>query len=240
MLTLPWGGRGVPRRLPSGGTAYVLPWCRYVDWSRAEYRLFRGALRPDSVVLDIGANVGFHALFFCDQTAPGGTVYAFEPALQSFGALSQHVAINGRTASIHPVHAAVGDRPGTLSFVADGVQGSNHVAPVGASSTATITVPCVTVDGFCEERGIRPTVMTIDTEGFELQVLRGARKTIAAAGPGLVLFIELHPTFWQRAGYDRAELQAELDSLGLAPHAVPPGVDIWSEDSGVAVEFRPR
>jgi FkbM family methyltransferase len=240
MLTLPGGGRGVPRRLPCGGTAYLLPRCRHIDWSRAEYRLFLEALRPGGVVLDIGANVGFHALFFGKQVAPDGKVYAFEPALQSFEALRQHVAMNGQTALVHPVHAAVGDRPGTLSFVADGVQGSNHVAPAGAPPAATVTVPCVTVDGFCEERGIHPTVMKIDTEGFELQVLRGARRTIRSAGAGLVLFIELHPTFWQRAGYDRAELQSELDSLGLAPHAVPPGVDIWSEDSGVAVEFRPR
>ncbi len=242
LLTLPGGGKGVPRRLPTGEMAYVLPHCRSVDWSRAEYSAFLPHLRPGVTVLDIGANVGFNAILFGKQVAPSGKVFAFEPAPQSYEALRRHLTINGLAEVVEPVNAAVGDRPGQLQFLADGVQGSNHVASVAETKTGkVVSVPCLTIDEFCSTRGLHPAMLKIDTEGFELPVLRGARETIRKAGKDLAVFIELHPTFWQPvAGYCRAELEAELDSLGLALHSAPSGVDVWTEDTGLSVEFRPR
>jgi hypothetical protein len=53
----------------------------------------------------------------------------------------------------------------------------------------------------------------IDVEGFEIHVLRGARRVLAAAA-GVV--VELHPGAWGMAGTTRKELEQIIDQLSLS------------------------
>ena len=53
-------------------------------------------------------------------------------------------------------------------------------------------------------------MIKIDIEGAELAALRGARRTIAARGAALALFVELHPAIWPSLGVTRADIEAEL------------------------------
>ena len=51
----------------------------YGEYSEGEVQLFRQILRPGDVVVDAGANIGAHTLFFARAVSPGGAVFAFEP-----------------------------------------------------------------------------------------------------------------------------------------------------------------
>ncbi len=72
----------------------------------------------------------------------------------------------------------------------------------------TRDVSAVSIDQFCADRGLTPQVIKIDVEGAELAVLRGARATIAAAGPGLQLFVEMHPHLWTERGIAAEDVRA--------------------------------
>lgn len=240
-LTAAGGGKGVPRRLPDGGTAYLLPSCRHVDWSLPEYTIFTEHIKPGDVVLDVGANVGFNSILFGRLVGPSGKVVAFEPAPMTYEALRHHLTVNGLDATVKAVNAALGDQAGELQFFADGLHGTNHVASEAERGGAnTVRVPCLPLDDYCAANSIRPTAIKIDTEGFELPVLRGARETIRAAGPKLVIFLELHPQMWPKLGFSRAELERELDSLGLVARTSPPGIDPWVEASPWSLVYTPR
>ena len=73
----------------------------------------------------------------------------------------------------------------------------------------------MSIDQFCAERGLAPRVIKIDVEGAELAVLRGARSTIAAAGPGLQLFVEMHPHLWPALGISADDVRRECEAQGL-------------------------
>ena len=61
----------------------------------------------------------------------------------------------------------------------------------------------VSLDAFCAERSIRPAWIKVDTEGWELPVLRGAEK-LFSADKTIRFLVEMHPYAWQSAGYDAA------------------------------------
>lgn len=212
------GGRGgIACTLPGGETVRVLPEYRHIGWNPVEYAAFRAAAGPGAVALDVGANVGAYALLLGAWVRPGGRVYAFEPSPAAFDGLRRHVALNGLAGVVHPVRAAVSDRTGTAALAGADQQGTSRLAMAGDGTTETVET--MTIDDFCARRGIAPTLIKIDVEGWELEALRGARETIARGGEGLALFVEMHPTAWRERGLEPDEVRNELARQGL--RAVP-------------------
>jgi SAM-dependent methyltransferase len=79
-----------------------------------------------------------------------------------------------------------------------------------------------------------PGLVKIDVEGYELPVLRGARKTLREHQPPLLL--EWSETTCRDAGYDRAELVTELRDLGYVVQAIDAGRLVAPEQSGPEAE----
>lgn len=218
------GRRPVESRLPGGEAVRLLACYRFVTWNPAEYEAFRAAAKPGAVALDVGANVGAYTLLLGQWVRPGGRVYAFEPAPEAFGGLSEHLRLNGLADTVVPVRAAVAATSGMATLAADGVSGANRLADAPGGET----VQTVTVDEFCAREGILPAFLKIDVEGAELDVLRGARETIARAGDALALFVEMHPTIWREMGLAAEDVQAELARQGLRAEPLRPVADPWA------------
>lgn len=228
-------GGSVTARLPGGEAVRLLPEYRFVTWNPAEYEAFRAAAGPGAVALDVGANVGAYALLLGQWVRPGGRVYAFEPAPEARDGLARHVALNGLGDVVTVVPAAAAASTGTAVLSVDGLSGANRLADASAGER----VETVTIDDFCAREGITPSFIKIDVEGAELDVLRGARATIAAAGPALALFVEMHPTIWREMGLSPADLQAELAHQNLRAEPLRDVDDPWSLE-GECLRLLPR
>ncbi|WP_170958936.1 FkbM family methyltransferase [Magnetospirillum sp. 15-1] len=149
-------------------------------------RIVRRLAGPDTVFLDIGANVGHHSLF---MAAHARQVHAFEPWTVAADAIRRKIALNG-TANItaHPVglsdhaHDAVYYAPtlanqGTGSFVAGHSHGNQAAGPL----------PLVQGDAYLAERAITGiSVIKIDAEGFEPMILKGLSRTLCRDRPVVV------------------------------------------------------
>jgi FkbM family methyltransferase len=165
-------------------------------------------LEPDSVVFDIGANIGVFALVM-SRLAPRGRIYAFEPAPETFGYLVRNLEDNG-AGNVTADPRAVYDEGGHLSFEfnpafpsASFVSGAGDLAGGGG-------VEAVRLDDYVKEQGIdRVDLIMIDAEGAEPAVLRGAAGTIARHDPALL--VEINPTCLRRVGHEGVrELVATL------------------------------
>jgi hypothetical protein len=106
------GGRGLTCTLPSGELVHVLPEHRYLSWNPVEYVAFRAAVRPGTVALDVGANVGAYSVLLGQWVGGSGRVYAFEPAPAAFQGLVRHLAMNAQGGVVTPLAVAVTDRDG--------------------------------------------------------------------------------------------------------------------------------
>jgi len=221
--------------LPGGERVRVCARYRQLGWNPEEYAAFRTAVTPGATVFDVGANLGAYTVLFAQWVGPSGKVVAFEPAPASATGLRRLVALNDVSTRVEIVEAAVSSAVGTARFASDGASGANAVVDAAHAGRGVITVPTTSVDAFCETHGVRPDVIKIDVEGEELEVLRGARRTLSL--PSVQAFLELHPAAWAARGITAASIRAELDALGLTAEPLDPSIDAWNTE-GISVRLR--
>lgn len=175
----------------------------YGEYSEQELLLLKQVIRAGDTVLDIGANIGVHTLFFAKAVGPVGAVLAFEPQRIVFQTLCANMALNSLT-NVNCYRAAIGDQNGSIVVPElDCEQEQNYGGVSLCGDFQGEKVPLLTIDDF----GLPSCgLIKIDVEGMEENVLRGARDTIQRFRPAL--YIE----------NDRPEKSAQLisyiDSLG--------------------------
>lgn len=221
--------------LPEGERIQLAAKYRHVTWNPDEYRAFRAAVRRGMTVLDVGANVGAYTLMFATWVGEKGRVIAFEPAPDAREGLRTHVALNRFDDRVTIVEAAASSSVGQARFAVHPSGGSSALASADAGNLPCITVATETIDSVCRTHGLLPAVIKIDVEGAELDVLRGARHTLAL--PGLHVFVEFHPEAWRRAGIARTDIEAELRGQGFVVEPLDPAYDPWTSE-GVCVRLR--
>ena len=135
------------------------------------------------VIFDVGANTGQSSVEF-SRWLKIAQVYAFEPSPSSFKKLASNVK-SFRGISIQNI--ALGAKSGMLTLSNDFESSMNKV--VSKQSSNTIDVEVSTVDKFIGENAISHIdFLKIDVEGFELEVLLGAKEILLRQG---VTFIEI-------------------------------------------------
>jgi len=143
-------------------------------------------LKPGMTVFDVGANIGYLTYFFCRRVAPGGQVYSFEPEKSNFNELAANVERNGITYCC-PLQVALGAKDGEVCF-APGLNGHINVDPASLPNCTMVSL-----DSFVRQRSIqRVSLVKIDVEGWELDVLQGMRE-ILARNEKPILYVEVHP-----------------------------------------------
>ena len=239
LLMLQTGGRGLRSALPHGEVVYVHPAHRFMSWNPAEYEAFRSTVRPGTVALDVGANVGSYSVLLGQWVGVGGRVYAFEPAPDVFDGLTRHIALNHLQHVVCAVAAAVADRDGIARLTISPTAGESRLtalSDVGAREGVAV----VSIDRFCARERIEPDFIKIDVEGWELAALRGARETIGRRRRDtLALFVEMHPSVWPLIGVTKDDVLAELHAQSLQIAPLTPGQDPWSLE-GECVRLVPR
>ena len=147
--------------------------------------LLTSLLAEGAVYWDIGANVGYLAQHFARPPFKLRHMGVFEPnprALQTLQSLFSQLAF----VSVHPV--ALGARDETLQM-----QSSPQGSPEGSlvremPGAVSFTVPVRRGDDYRRAQNLpMPTVIKIDVEGFEPQVLEGLRDTIREGRPAIIV-----------------------------------------------------
>jgi FkbM family methyltransferase len=144
--------------------------------------LQRNKLVPGAKVFDVGANQCLQAMMMAKEVAPGGFVWAVEPGRRNVGAGIRNCELNG-IKNVRVIQAAASSNRGQLWFdnAMNGRVATKH-------EPGTHLVEVVTVDDMAAEFG-SPDVLYVDVEGFECEVLEGARATLAQTPD---CFIEVH------------------------------------------------
>ena len=136
------------------------------------------------VIFDVGANVG-QTVDELRSIFAEASIYSFEPVPSTFKAL---IANTRRYRGVECIPCALGDTPGTASITDSGTSGQNTLNTSAKPGAPTVEVKVDTIDAFCVAHGIEAIdVLKIDTEGFEMSVLRGARGMLEHGSIGFVL-----------------------------------------------------
>jgi len=149
-------------------------------------------LRPDSIVIDGGANVGLFSLQ-ASQLTPKGKVYAFEPAQLTFNALKQNTKA---CRNLEVMNLGLGDKKRKAEMMvhrgcpSGSTLSDSGMAMIGVEKGDLVPeeVSITTIDDFAKERSLeRVDFIKVDAEGYEKQILRGAKETIRRFRPILAV-----------------------------------------------------
>lgn len=185
----------------------------------------RAVLPADGVVVDVGAHAGQYTKLFA-KIAKSGRVFAFEPGAYALSILRKVVAARGlRNVQIVPL--ALSDAEGEVTFNLPVKKhgglgfGIAHLGAAGGGpAVRTSIVRTTTLDAFVAAAGItRLDFIKVDIEGWELHMLRGAKRTLERFKPALQ--VEISDEFLKRAGDSAAALWSFLGALGYAGSPLP-------------------
>jgi len=237
-LRAAYGRRGLPWSV-NGERVRIDPDVRHLMPRENEpdlHRFLRDNIRPGDVVFDIGAFLGLYAITAARRVGAGGCVVALEPSPWTFAVLWRHRRMNGiAEGRLRLVEAAAGAVRGRRPLLAhDDEPYRNMLAP--SEDAARRLVDVVTVDDVCEEIGRAPDWIRMDVQGFEFEVLAGARRALRDARAALTIVAEMHPEQWPGYGVQPAEAEERLAALGLRARSLVPGGRPFAQGAHALIE----
>jgi FkbM family methyltransferase len=155
----------------------------------------RAVLREGDTVVDIGANSGVLTVVMAAAVGPTGTVVAVDPSPRAIERVQAQVRVNA-FANVRVVQAALGATARRETFLA-GRTGIGALPTVDAEHTSLepLDVEVMRLDDLAADLG-DVALVKIDTDGSELDVLRGAENLLALTRPAIVF--EFYPEGMRR------------------------------------------
>lgn len=204
---------------PTGAAWYG----RTLDHDNLEMRFVREhLLKPGMTVLEVGGHHGHDTIPLSRWAGEAGRVITVEPLPETVAIIRENVRLNDLR-NVEIVAAALGAESGAARLK----RTSNGSIATGDSGAP---VDVLTVDDLCERRGVWPDLIKLDVEGFEVDVLLGAKKALARRP---VLQVEIHPhalpkfgrtaqDFWNALDLTGYECWMQLNDLDVPQPAVVP------------------
>jgi FkbM family methyltransferase len=162
----------------------------YGYWEKHLYYFYSQFIKSNDVIIDGGANLGFHSIIFA-KLANQGKVYCFEPQPLIFNLLSANILVNDATDIIKQFRLGLGDKEEQLK-----------ISPL---KDQIFSEDCINYGGrglTNSEKGEEEALLTtidnlnlskldfikLDVQGFELETIKGGETTIKNNYP--IFFLE--------------------------------------------------
>ncbi len=170
--------------------------------------------RPGSVVVDAGAHIGLFSLHAARAVGDAGNVLSFEVDPAALDRLREHLDLN-RATRVEVNEVALSDEEGEVSFHVSPQLGWSTLRGDLAPGSREIEVRAAPLDARLAELGVDPervSVVKVDVEGAEMEVLRGARGTLERSGAAVI--VEFDPERLRATGSSPDELGEFMAELG--------------------------
>ena len=156
----------------------------YGEWAEHELDCLSTYIYEGDVIIDVGATIGTHAVYFSKKIGKQGMVHAFEPQRRTFHLLNMNAALNACD-NLITHQEAVSDHTGIISVPNVGYNETANIANVSLLNGGEDIVHMSTIDdlGLANVRLIKADVV-----GMERQVILGAMGTIQRCQP--ILFVK--------------------------------------------------
>ncbi len=179
---------------------------RGCTWESHIKRTIYKFARPGSTALDVGAHIGTHTMAMARAVGTSGKVIAFEPQPKIFRELFLNMAVNNLKNTIF-YWAGAGAHEGQIELTPLNSTNEGGTALVGGTGQF---VQLLTIDSLHLKD---VSLMKIDVEGMEEQVLDGARETILSNRPVIIIEIQGGHNFATTTQDARRRILHTIDKL---------------------------
>jgi FkbM family methyltransferase len=147
------------------------------------FDFLKKSLQPGMVYVDVGANIGSHAINAARIVGEKGRVFAFEADPETHRILAKNIELN-RLSNIILTQTCVSDNSGSVTFYKHKDSAKSSIVDRGEKTS--VVLPADRLDSLIPS-DIKIDILKIDVEGAELNVLRGAQKIFAERPPSIVI-----------------------------------------------------
>ena len=193
-------------------------------------------LDPRETCADLGANIGYMTSVMAARLRRGGKIFSFEPVPELADALRAHVrawsSLTRATIDVRQAALAQRSGPATIYIPASFAEnrGESSLAPrEGAAGHRAITVETFRLDEIIDD-ATKLSLVKIDVEGFEFEVLQGAERLLRTGQIRDILLEEHRPfeapslAYLRKLGYEIFRVTRGWTGPGLnAPGCRPTG-----------------
>lgn len=177
--------------------------------------IFRQSIKNGSVVVDIGAHIGYYTVVAGKRAGRQGKVFAYEPEQRNFSRLARNVEINDLSDTVTLIRCALSDKKGTGHLYID-EENKGHHSLASNGNTCNTTVQIQTLDNSLKSFGWpRIDVIKMDIEGAEFLALSGMKETLVR-NSNIILFTEFYPKAIRRMGGIPLRFLETITGLGFS------------------------
>ena len=139
----------------------------------------------DETVVDVGANIGDSSIYFISRGA--SRVIAIEPFPTSYALLERNISLNEMEDLIVPVHAAIGERDGTI-YLDPKIRTTTGLGISNSNGGEQVRI--ISIDKLVNDFNVKNSILKIDCEGCEYGVIK--RSSLETLTQFKALIIEFH------------------------------------------------
>jgi FkbM family methyltransferase len=144
-------------------------------------------LKPGDTFIDVGANIGLMSLFASKVVGDGGSAWSFEGHPDTFKILERNAEEN-EIQNCHLFLCGIGEVESEMDLYLDPTDNRGASSAVRKNETTLpVKMKILPLDSIVEQHSLSPTMIKIDVEGMELEVIKGARQTIEKHRPFLIV-----------------------------------------------------
>jgi len=209
----------------------MVHWYIYFGFKNIAKIILESMINEGNLVFDVGANIGDLTLNMAKKLGTEGKVYAFEPDPTNFEILKQNISRNSLK-NIQLNNIGFGSESGSFQLhrIDDRNRGRNRILPNENDSTNSSSVKISTIDNFVAENNISSIdLIKIDVEGFEYNVLKGAKNTLKQLKPKL--FVEISSENLHEQGLGVKDCVDLLINMGYSLKHADTNKSIHSDDN---------
>lgn len=153
-------------------------------WYEKDMHVFRSLLAPGQTAIDVGANMGVVTTMLASIVGPAGRVLALEPSPAVFEKLQKTIVAN-ELHQVVPLNIGCGASPSIKRL--NHVGGSSGNASIVGHGKSWTEIRVERLDDVVEAWATPVSLLKIDTEGYEPEVLQGAERLIGEHRPTIYL-----------------------------------------------------
>jgi len=179
----------------------------YPDCEPETKKWFVNNIKENWVCFDCGANIGYYTILFA-QMASKGWVHSFEPT-STFQMLVNNVVYNKIT-NVNLVQMALGQYTGKFRETLQKCWGLE---------VESARYDFISIDQYCKKYKVdKVDFIKIDTDGFDFDILKGAKNTIKKHNPYMI--VEIYEPTLEIRKYTGADVMEWLGNMGFGIYRV--------------------
>jgi len=161
----------------------------YGTYEAGTLDIMKKCLRNGDIFIDVGANIGLMSIFASKIVGSKGLVYSFEPEPETFLILKKNIEINS-VRNIKIYNVGLGEKKGKSRIYTNPYAGrgsASLIKPVNQNNSKSYEIQIETLDNFVLEHNVTNVrMLKIDVEGWELQVLKGAKNFLRSTNAPII------------------------------------------------------